>query len=152
MHPAYKANGVSNQGVVYGLMNIGHICVMALYPSIITVQCLSWDHQRIDHITGMTLHPWTLQAGCTVHKRDIPSWILHTTCVKQHATIPNVWSGRAALIDAHWRMNESEMACEYACKAAEDFDSYADLELHISPLVYKFGKSALRFRDFCVYN
>ena len=49
-------------------------------------------------------------------------------------------------------MNESEMACEYACKAAEDFDSYADLELHISPLVYKFGKSALRFRDFCVYN
>ena len=36
-----------------------------------SIQGLSWDHQRFDYISGLTLYPWAwaLQAGCTVHTK-----------------------------------------------------------------------------------
>ena len=39
---------------------MGSISGMALYPTIITLHCLSWDHKRIGHITAIALYPWAL--------------------------------------------------------------------------------------------
>ena len=57
-----------SQGHLFCPMKIGPISgmAMALYPSIIATQGLSWDHPRIGQISGMALYPQTLQAGCTL--------------------------------------------------------------------------------------
>ena len=48
------------KGTKHANSPVGPISGMALYPTIITLHCLSWDHQRIGHITAIALYPWAL--------------------------------------------------------------------------------------------